>query len=158
MSRAILGLGANLGDRQATISAAADAIEHLPKTSLLRLSGFYETEPIGVPDEQPDYLNCVAEIETQLSPEALLGACLGIEAALGRVRLYEKSPRVIDIDLILYKGQQRQTEELTLPHPAMLERAFVLVPLAELYPQRQVYGYDFSQPLEAVSGQRLRKI
>lgn len=158
MSRAILGLGANLGDRKETLLAAVDAIGHLPKTSLLGLSGFYETEPIGVPDEQPDYLNCVAEVETQLSPEALLGACLGIEAALGRVRLYEKSPRVIDIDLILYEGEQRQTEELALPHPAMLERAFVLVPLAELYPQRVVYGCDFSQPLEAVRGQRLRKI
>lgn len=158
MSRAILGLGANLGDRKSTLLAAVDAIKHLPKTSLLGLSGFYETEPIGVPDEQPDYLNCVAEVETQLSPEALLGACLGIEAALGRVRLYEKSPRVIDIDLILYEGQQRQTEELTLPHPAMFERAFVLVPLADLYPQMQVYGCNFSQQLEAVKDQRLRKL
>lgn len=105
MKKAVLGLGGNLGNRKENLSAALDALGRLPKTKVSRVSRCYETAPFQVFDAQPDYLNCCAEIETDLSPRALLGACLGIEAAMGRVRLVEKGARVLDIDLLLYEGE-----------------------------------------------------
>ena len=157
MARAVISMGSNLGDRAESLKKAAAALDRLPKCRVVRTSSFYETEPIGVSDEQPDYINCVAEIETELSPHALLGACLGIEVALGRERIYDKCPRVIDLDVILYEGYTELGEELTVPHYAMRERAFVLLPLSELYPDLSVYGNDYLEDLEKLGDQRLRK-
>lgn len=140
--RAVLGLGGNLGDRAANLSAAVKALEHLPGTRVTALSSLYETAPVGYAD-QPDFLNRVAVVETSLSPRALLGSCLGIEAALGRVRGRRFGPRVVDIDLLLYEGVASGDPELTLPHPRMMERAFVLVPLAELFPDHVALGIPF---------------
>ena len=128
---------------------AIAAIASLPGTTVLRQSGRYRTAPVGYLD-QPDFLNAVAEIETSLSPRALLGACLGIEAALHRLRTIKNGPRVIDIDLLLADGAESNDPELTLPHPRMRERAFVLVPLFDLYPDGQVYGYDLASAAAAV--------
>ena len=144
MAEAVVGLGANLGDRETNIRQAIHALGRLPHTSVTAVSSLYETEPFGVPDVQPNYLNCCVRLQTALSPHALLGACLGIEAQPGRVRIGEKSARVLDADLLLYENASFQTEELTLPHPRMLERAFVLIPLAELYPSQNALGINFS--------------
>ncbi len=134
-----LALGSNLGCREEYIKNAVQALSQLPDTVVLAVSSLHETAPVGYPD-QPDFLNAAAKIETSLSPNALLGAALGIEAALGRYRNRidekEKSikngPRIIDIDLLLYDNITVNTEELTLPHPRMFEREFVLAPLSEI--------------------------
>lgn len=144
MTRAVLGLGANLGDRAETLNAAIEAIGRLPHTRVTAVSSMYETVPVGYAD-QPDFYNLVATVETELSPRALLGGCLGVEAALGRVRTFRNAPRVVDIDLLLMEGVRSDDAELTLPHPRMMERAFVLVPLAELFPRGEAFGVTFPQ-------------
>lgn len=140
---AVLGLGGNLGDRKGNLEAALDALGHLPDTAVVAVSSLYETAPVGYAD-QPDFYNIVAVVETALSPRALLGSCFGIEAALGRVRTFRNAPRVVDIDVLLYEGVASDDAELTLPHPRMMERAFVLVPLAELFPNGEALGVPFS--------------
>ncbi len=155
--KAVVSLGANLGNREETLKEALDCLNALCKTSVLAVSSFYETEPVEVQDVQPEYINCAAVLETELSPKALLGACLGIEAAKGRVRLGFKTARTLDIDLLLYEGYSFDEEELTVPHPRMLERAFVLVPLSELFPEGEALGVEFSQALEKLSDQRVVK-
>lgn len=151
--KAILGFGGNLGDPYANIRAALNAVDSLCGTKLLRVSRFYLTEAVEVNEPQPPYINCAAEIETRLSPNALLGACLGIESALGRTRPGFKSPRTVDIDLLLYEGVSMNTEELTLPHPGILRRAFVMTPLSDLYPGGTALGLEFKAALAAVAGQ-----
>ncbi len=140
--RAVLGLGANLGDPLAALRTAVDALGLLPHTAVTAVSSVYQTAPVGYAD-QPDFYNIVVTVETALTPHALLGGCLGIEAALGRVRTFRNAPRVVDIDLLLYEGYTEETEELTVPHPRMMERAFVLVPLAELFPEGEALGVPF---------------
>lgn len=149
--KAVIGMGSNLGNREANLRTALECLDRLPHTRLLRQSKIYQTEPFGVPDEQPDYLNMVAEVETGMSPRALLGACLGIESALGRVRPFEKSARTLDLDLLVYENEVSDCTELTLPHPRISERAFVLVPLSDLYPNGFVLGFDFSKSTSSVS-------
>lgn len=151
--KAILGFGGNLGDPYANIRAALNAVDSLCGTKLLRVSRFYLTEAVEVNEPQPPYINCAAEIETRLSPNALLGACLGIESALGRTRPGFKSPRTVDIDLLLYEGVSMNNEELTLPHPGILRRAFVMTPLSDLYPGGTALGLEFKAALAAVAGQ-----
>lgn len=143
MSRAVLGLGTNLGDRAENLRAALGALGRLPGTRVEAVSSVWQTAPFDVPDKQQDYWNICVSLETALSPHALLGACLGVEAALGRVRRMYHGARVIDLDLLLYDGAAVQEKELTVPHPGMLERAFVLFPLAELFPERIACGLDF---------------
>ncbi|MBE6759901.1 MAG: 2-amino-4-hydroxy-6-hydroxymethyldihydropteridine diphosphokinase [Ruminococcaceae bacterium] len=150
--KAVLCLGANLGDRGHAIECALDSINRLPATRLLRRSPVLETEPEGVPDQQPNYLNCVCEVETELCPEALLGACFGLEAAAGRIRRGFRSARTLDIDVLLYEGVTSDSPFLTLPHPRMLERKFVLVPLSRLYPDGRALDVDFSEALKKVLG------
>ncbi|MDR1002543.1 MAG: 2-amino-4-hydroxy-6-hydroxymethyldihydropteridine diphosphokinase [Oscillospiraceae bacterium] len=156
--KAILGLGTNMGDREGNLTYALQSLGRLIGTVLIRHSDFYITEPVEVTTQQDDYLNCVAEIETELSPEVLLGACLGIESAIGRVRVYDKAPRVIDIDLLIYEGETRCSEELTLPHNGIPTRAFVLFPLIELYPEGTALGYEFGGFTASVAGQRISRI
>ncbi len=153
--KAILGLGGNLGDPYGHIRTALDAIDSLCGTKLLRVSEFYLTEAVEVSEPQPPYINCAAEIETRLSPNALLGACLGIESALGRKRPGFKSPRTVDIDLLLYEGVTMATEELTLPHPGILRRAFVLAPLSDLFPEGMALGLAFASALDEVADQKI---
>lgn len=128
---AYLGLGANIGDRQANLDGAVAALGLLPGTRVDAVSSVYETEPVGYAD-QPDFLNMCVRVVTTLSPRALLGAALGIEAAMGRVRGIKNGPRVIDIDLLLYDNAVINSPELTLPHPRMYEREFVMKPLGEI--------------------------
>jgi 2-amino-4-hydroxy-6-hydroxymethyldihydropteridine diphosphokinase len=131
---AYVGLGSNLGDREATIRAAADLI------GAQRLSGIIETEPWGN-EEQPKFLNAVAELETQVEPRALLDLLLDVEARLGRERDGTRwGPRAIDLDLLLYGDRIVDEPGLTVPHPFLHERLFVLEPLAELAPEVAVPG------------------
>lgn len=130
--RAYVGLGGNLGDARARLRDAFDALARMPSTRLLRRSRLYRTPPWGVTD-QPDFINAVAELETRLAPRGLLDALLAIERANGRRRGAERwGPRTLDLDLLAYADLRRDEPGLSLPHPRIGERAFVLVPLAEL--------------------------
>jgi 2-amino-4-hydroxy-6-hydroxymethyldihydropteridine diphosphokinase len=128
---ALIGLGSNLGDRQATLVAAVKALRARAEISETVASSIYETAPVGVLD-QPKFLNAVIVIRTSFLPEALLRALQEIEHSFGRERRERWGPRTLDLDLLAYEGEQRTTNELMLPHPRMFERAFVMVPLREL--------------------------
>ena len=133
MSLAAISLGSNLGDRHKNIDNAIKALGSLYKTKVLAVSEKLETEPVGAPDKQNFYINCCLKIETELEPVTLLGACLGIESALGRVRSFKNAARVIDIDLLLYDDVVIDTKDLVLPHPRMYERDFVMIPLKKIW-------------------------
>ncbi|HTE18801.1 MAG TPA: 2-amino-4-hydroxy-6-hydroxymethyldihydropteridine diphosphokinase [Armatimonadota bacterium] len=132
--RVFLGLGSNLGDRDANLRSALQRVTELEGTHLECVSSFIETAPWGV-EEQPSFLNAVAEIRTALKPRELLAAVKRIERELGRVPTYRWGPRLIDIDLLLYGERVVVEPELTLPHPRILERAFVWEPLREIAPE-----------------------
>ena len=129
-----LGLGSNLGERQQSLDRAVHLLETTEGVTVLDLSSTHETEPVGVP-EQPKFLNAVVKIACELSPEELLARCQGIEDQLGRVRTVRWGPRTIDIDILLIEGVTLNTERLTVPHPRMCEREFVLAPLTEIAPE-----------------------
>lgn len=133
MSRAWLSLGANLGDRWRQLQGALRRLDERPGIRLVRVSRVIETEPWGKTD-QPRFLNLAAELETTLSPMALLKACLDTERAMGRVRHERWGPRTIDIDIIAYERLRLITRGLTLPHPHAHERDFVLRPLRMISP------------------------
>ena len=154
--KAVVGLGGNLGNRERSLLRAVRALSLLPGTDVLRLSHLYETDPFDVRSPQPDYLNACAELATELPPRALLGACLGIEGAFGRVRREYHGARRIDLDLLLVEGVTMDSAECTLPHPRMLERAFVLVPLHDLYPEGDALGVDFAAAYQRVDRSGVR--
>lgn len=131
MTLALIGIGANLGDRAAAVEEALDMLAKLPDSRLTAHSSLYETEPVEVAD-QPWFINAAAALETALAPEALLEALLAVEAGFGRVRKVDKGPRPLDLDLLLYGDLIVSTKDLTLPHPRMTGRRFVLAPLAEI--------------------------
>lgn len=139
MSLAYIALGANLGDPAATVNAAFAALDQLPQSRLLATSALYRTAPVGIAD-QPEFVNAAALIDTTLAPEALLDALLGIEQAFGRVRAERNGPRTLDLDLLLYDDLMLATPRLTLPHPRLHLRAFVLQPLADLAPDLAIPG------------------
>jgi len=139
MSLAYIALGANLGDPAATVNAAFAALDQLPESRLLAKSALYRTAPVGIAD-QPEFVNAAALIDTTLAPEALLDALLGIEQAFGRVRAERNGPRTLDLDLLLYDDLTLATPRLTLPHPRLHLRAFVLQPLADLAPDLAIPG------------------
>jgi 2-amino-4-hydroxy-6-hydroxymethyldihydropteridine diphosphokinase len=128
--RAFLGLGSNLEDRLRNLQRAADILAATPGISVVRSSRVYETAPVGPP--QPDFLNAVLEVETDLGPHELLAAAAAVEHELHRVREAHWGPRTIDVDLLTFDDRVIDTPELTVPHPRMHERAFVLAPLLEL--------------------------
>ena len=140
MTRAFVGLGANLGDRERTLHAAVDALAAEPGIELVAASTLRETEPVGV-GEQPRFLNGAAELETSLGARELLDRLLAIEQGFGRVRTPgEHGPRTLDLDLLLYGDDVIDEPGLTVPHPRLHERRFVLEPLAELAPNLVVPG------------------
>ncbi len=137
---AYVALGSNLADPQAQLRQATAALSRLPDTALAATSRWYRTAPLGPPG-QPDYLNAVVHLRTGLSPYALLAALLLIETAQGRVRGPQRwGPRSLDLDLLLYGDRVLHDPELTLPHPRLHERRFVLEPLAEIAPAVIVQG------------------
>lgn len=133
MSTAYIALGANLGDPVATLGAAFTALGALPQSRLAATSALYRTAPLGI-TEQPEFINAAARLETALSPEALLDALLAIEQQFGRIRTQRNGPRTLDLDLLLYDDLVLETPRLTLPHPRLHLRAFVLYPLADVAP------------------------
>jgi 2-amino-4-hydroxy-6-hydroxymethyldihydropteridine diphosphokinase len=127
---AYLGIGTNLGDRLANLQAAVDLLAASPGIRVARSSRVYETAPVGPP--QPDFLNIVVEVETSLAPRELLAVAAEVESRLHRVRAERWGPRTIDVDILTFDERTIDEPELTVPHPRMHERAFVLVPLLEL--------------------------
>ena len=137
MTTAYVALGSNLGDRAALLRRALAALQRGGDVRVVAESAVYETAPVGGPP-QPDYLNMVVAVETALEPETLLERCLAIEAEHGRVRRERWGARTLDLDLLSFGAETLRTERLTLPHPRMAERAFVLVPLAEIAPALRI--------------------
>ncbi len=157
MSEAVIALGSNLGNRIENINAAVRAIARLSEVKILKASSVYETEPIDCDEDSDKYYNAAILVETTASPALLLGECLGIEAALGRHRTKKNEPRIIDLDLILYEGFKCENYELTVPHPRILERAFVMAPLLELYPSGRAPGLFFGPHLRDLGMNGVRK-
>lgn len=147
-TRAWIGLGANLGERAAALRQALQAIAALPGTRVLRVSSLYRSAPVDAGG--PDYLNAVAEVATGLDAHALLAALQAIEHGAGRERPYRNAPRTLDLDILLFGDERIATPQLTVPHPRLHERAFVLLPLAELAP-----ALVPPEALQAVAGQAI---
>ena len=137
MKLAYIALGANLGKPITQITTALQHINKLPETAIICVSSFYQSEPIGYL-YQPDFINAVAKIQTQLSPESLLEALLAIEKTYGRTREFKNAPRPLDLDILSYDNLFLQSATLHLPHPRMRERAFVMLPLQEISPDFQL--------------------
>jgi pantoate--beta-alanine ligase len=148
MSQALLALGSNLGDRAAALDRAVELLRQVAEITVLRVSKWHETDPVGGPARQGAYLNGAALIETSLEPHALLRELQRIEAELGRIRSERWGPRTIDLDLLLYDALVLDTANLTIPHPRMSQRRFVLAPAAEIAPEM----------LDPVSGRSLRDL
>ncbi|HSG22453.1 MAG TPA: 2-amino-4-hydroxy-6-hydroxymethyldihydropteridine diphosphokinase [Azonexus sp.] len=158
MNIAYVALGANLGDPISTIRAAFGALANLPESRVVRCSSLYRTAPVGN-TEQPEFINAVAALETTLAPEALLDALLDIETRFGRIRAEKDGPRTLDLDLLLYNYQQLDLPRLTLPHPRLHLRAFVLHPLAELAPDLRLPGRGtLAAWLPAVANQGISRL
>lgn len=145
--KAILGIGTNIGERENNITLAVESLSRLPLTSVENVSAMYETKPWGYA-EQNNFVNVCVMLETNLSPNALLGACLGIESAMGRLRPFKNSPRIIDIDVLLYEDIRMNTDELKIPHPFIKERSFVLVPMHDIIYNNKFFSYDISDAYE----------
>lgn len=136
---AYIALGANLGDPVAQVQRALAELALLPETRFVAASPLYLSKAVGYAD-QPDFVNAVAALHTHLSARALLAALLEIETRHGRSRSFKNAPRTLDLDLLLYNGLVMHEPGLTLPHPRMTERAFVLAPLADLAPEARIPG------------------
>ena len=153
--RVFVGLGANLGDARATLTTAAKSLATLPHTQLVKLSPIWRSAPVNATG--PDFFNAVAELRTALEPEVLLRHLHGLEEEHGRQRPYANAPRTLDLDLLLFGARVLNTPTLTLPHPRLHQRAFVLLPLLHLAPdlQHPVIG-NLRPCVEAAAGQQVQ--
>jgi len=155
---AFIGLGSNLGDPHSQLQRAFVDLDGLPGTRLTAWSSLYRSAPLGCLD-QPDFVNAVAKIATSLSPQALLQALLQIEHQHGRQRTFRNAPRTLDLDVLLYDDMQLQEQGLTIPHPQMHLRAFVLQPLLEIAPDIGIPGVGQAQrSLQACQDQVLERL
>jgi 2-amino-4-hydroxy-6-hydroxymethyldihydropteridine diphosphokinase len=159
MAEALLGLGGNTGDVRATLDRAIELICLEKETRLLARSAYYRTPPWGFPD-QPAFINAAIAVETGLTPEGLLAHTQSIERLLGRTRGSERrfGPRPIDIDLLAYDDLRLRTPDLELPHPRLLARAFVLVPLTEIAPERIITGVRVRDALAQVDTSGIERV
>ncbi len=152
-----VALGANLGDAEATVRQAMDALDHLPQSRVARRSSLYRTAPMGRDAAGraggPDYINAVVALATGLSPLDLLDCLQALEQAAGRERSYPDAPRTLDLDILLYGDARVESARLAVPHPRMAQRAFVLVPLAEIAP-----GLVSAAQLDAVADQAIERL
>jgi len=153
---AYIGMGANLGDAQATLLAATKEISVLPGVANAKLSPLYRSAPVDA--GAPDYINGVLQVSTTMQPETLLRALQAIENGHGRQRPYRHAPRTLDLDLLLFGREVRNTDFLTLPHPRMHERAFVLMPLRDLAPGMMLAQGSLEELLAACPDQLLSRI
>lgn len=157
MTMAYLGLGANLGQAKQTLKDAVVCLAQQVGITIAQKSCLYKTAPLDADGD--DYLNAILAIETSLSPHALLALCQQLETHFGRERPYPNAPRTLDIDILLYGDMQISDADLTIPHPRMTGRAFVLVPLVEMAPELEIPGQGrAAQFLAAVADQRIEKI
>ncbi|TAA47107.1 2-amino-4-hydroxy-6-hydroxymethyldihydropteridine diphosphokinase [Corallincola spongiicola] len=151
MTRCYIGIGSNLSDPVAQAKTAIDALAQIPHTELITVSGLYRSRPLG-PQDQPDYVNAVAALQTQLAPLALLDALQHIEQTQGRTRKAERwGPRSLDLDILLFGDQLIQCERLTVPHYHMRQREFVITPLAEIAAELEMP--DDRTPIKALQKQ-----
>ena len=158
MIRAYVGLGANLGEPRRQLTEAIIAMSGLPETRLAGHSSFYRTAPVGFED-QPEFLNAVAALDTRLAPGVLLEGLQGIERRHHRERSFPNAPRTLDLDLLLFGEEQIARPGLTVPHPRMQERAFVLQPLLELDPEISIPGKGRASAfLSACAAQKIERI
>jgi 2-amino-4-hydroxy-6-hydroxymethyldihydropteridine diphosphokinase len=157
MARAYLGLGSNLGDKRAMLREALRQLDETDGVRVAARSGFYRTPPWGKTD-QDWFLNAAVAVETDLPPHELLAVCLDIERAIGRVRDEKWGPRLIDIDLLTYDGRELADETLTLPHPHLTQRAFVLVPLAEIAPDLAIGELSITEALARVDSSGIERM
>lgn len=148
---AYIALGANLGDARATVLQAIEGIAALPLTTLMRRSSLYRTAPVQ--STGPDYINAVVEVATGLSPQELLLELQQLEQAAGRERPRRNAPRTLDLDILLYGDASVESPTLVIPHPRMMARAFVLVPLAEIAPHTVTLAQ-----LQAVRSQSIKRL
>ncbi|MEW5893295.1 MAG: 2-amino-4-hydroxy-6-hydroxymethyldihydropteridine diphosphokinase [Pseudomonadota bacterium] len=155
--QAFIALGANLENPASQIERAFAELGQLPETRLLARSSLYLTKPVGYTD-QPDFINAVAELETALTPRALLEALLAIEQRHGRRREFRNAPRTLDLDLLLYNGLIMHEPGLTLPHPRMHERGFVLLPLLEIAPDCRIPGIGPAAAIRGIDWHDLHKL
>ena len=151
MTLAYVGLGANLGEPRRQLQAALEDLDSLAQTRLTASSGLYRSAPLGYAD-QAEFVNAVAQLDTGLEPEELLEKLLEIERRHGRKRSFPNAPRPLDLDLLLYGAAKFSTRRLTLPHPRMHERAFVLKPLLDLDPEISIPGKGSASELLAACG------
>lgn len=149
--RAYVAIGANLGEARTSVEQAMEALDRLPQSRVTARSSLYRTAPFEATG--PDFINAVVELDTGLEPLALLGELQAIEAQAGRERPYRNAPRTLDLDLLSHGEQVIESPTLTLPHPRMQQRAFVLVPLAEIAPQRVT-----AAQLAAVASQAIERL
>lgn len=160
-ARAYVALGANLGDPVATVRAASAALARIAGARLVAVSSLYRTAPVGLRD-QPDFINAVAAMDvdaTVLPAPTFLAALFAIEAEFGRVRSVRNAPRTLDLDLLLYGDARRDDPALTLPHPRLAERAFVLAPLADIAPRLEIAGLGrVADLLAGVADQRIERL
>ncbi len=155
---AFVGLGSNLADPVSQVSRAMDALGRLPQTRVLRRSSLYRSAPVDYL-QQPDFINAVAQLETTLAPRALLDALLALEHEAGRTREFLKAPRTLDLDVLLYDDLVHHEHGLTIPHPQMHLRAFVLQPLLELAPDCVVPGIGAAKTAAIhCTGQKLERL
>ena len=155
--RAYIGIGANLGDARATVAAALAALAALPGCQLTTASACYRSAPVNA--SGPDFINAVVALDTTLAPLALLAALQGIELHFGRQRPYANAPRTLDLDLLLHGDARLQTATLTLPHPRLQQRAFVLQPLLEIAPDLAAPGLGpLARWLPATAGQLIERL
>ena len=158
MTIAFVGLGSNLDDPRRQVALALGELAELPQTRVLGASSLYRSSPVGYAS-QPDFINAAAKLDTSLEPVRLLEALLAIEAAHGRRRSFPNAPRTLDLDLLLYADRKLDSAPLTLPHPRMHERAFVLKPLLELEPALSIPGRGEAHAwLAAAAGQAVERI
>ncbi len=158
MARAFIALGSNLQQPQLQVQRAFTELAELPETTLVKHSSLYKSAPVGY-SHQPDFINAAAEVNTELTPVKLLHELLKLENSHGRERPFPNAPRVLDCDLLLYDDISMDTAELTLPHPRMHERGFVLLPLAEIAPDLLVAHHGKVADLaQACTNQSVEKI
>ncbi len=156
--RAFVGLGSNLADPVSQVSLALDALAHLPQTRVICRSSLYRSAPVGYLD-QPDFINAVAQLETDLSPRALLDALLALEQKNGRTREFHNAPRTLDLDVLLYDDLVHHEHGLSIPHPQMHLRAFVLHPLLEIAPECIIPGAGTAaEAARRCTGQTLERL
>jgi len=156
MKSAWLGLGGNIGDVAAAMAVALRGFDDRPDCTVALVSPVYKTPPWGVVD-QPWFLNCCAEIKTSLSPEDLLEVCQDAERVGKRERIQRWGPRTIDVDILIYEGVEQVEQRLTIPHPRIGERAFVLVPLADIAPSLTLNGDEIVKLADVIDREGLEK-